>query len=257
MAAATIGDAADGSPVSRREWSRVDSWILAALTAFAALVRTVVAARGGVWRDEGLFLYVSQLPSWSAVVEFLRRHESHPPLFYAMMRGWIAAFGPGDLTARALPLLFGIALVPAVYVVGERLFSHRVARIAALFAALSPPLIDHASAVRPYSLMPLLVLGAAYALVVGIRRGGAGPWAAHAVATIALVYTHNWSWLAVAGGWVACVVVIAWYAPRPRGTIVRDWLGAQVAVALAFLPWAPTLARQVGHAGHAGNSTLR
>jgi hypothetical protein len=50
-----------------------------ALSGMALLLRVVVAQRGGLWRDEALFLFVVRSDSWSSMVDLLRMHESHPP----------------------------------------------------------------------------------------------------------------------------------------------------------------------------------
>ena len=71
--------------------------------------------------------------------------------------------------------------------------------------------------VRPYSLLPLLALAATYALVRAIDVGGWRRWAGYAAAVLALVYTHNWAWLVLAGQWVALAVCLWRGVQRPTG----------------------------------------
>ena len=220
------------------------------LTTLALAVRILLAARSGLWRDEALFLFVVRSPSWTGMLDFLRFHESHPPLFYAMMRLWLSVTGDTDAAALAVPVVIGVALVPLIYVVGTSLFSSRVGVLAAAFVAISPSLSDYSSQVRPYSLLPLLALLSCYALIRGIERGGRTPWFAYVLSTLALLYTHNWSWLVLAGEWAAVGVVITVGSDRPRVTMLRDWLVAQVMIAIGYLPWAHSLVFQTRHAGH-------
>lgn len=214
-------------------------------------MRLAVALRGGLWRDEALFLFVTQLPSWEAMLGFLRFHESHPPLFYGMMRLWILAFGDTDARSIILPVAFGVALVPVIYFVGKSLFSEKVGLLAAAFAALSPALTEYSATARPYSLMPLLALLSTYTLVRGLQLGGALRWAAHGLSTAALLYTHNWGWLVLLGEWVSILVLLSFDSTRPPATRLKGWLATQTVIGIAYLPWAPTLLYQIRHAGHA------
>jgi uncharacterized membrane protein len=229
-------------------------WVLPAvlaLSALAVLVRALIAVHGGLWRDEALVLFIVQEPSWGAMLDFLRQHESHPPLFYALMRVWVWIAGGSDAAALAVPIALGAALVPALYYVGARLLSWQVGLLAAALATVSPIAVEHSAMVRPYSLLPLLALAATYALVRGIDVGGCRRWAGYAAAMLAMVYTHNWAWLVLAAQWVALAVCLWRGTQRRRGAILREWCLAQTAIALGFLPWLPAFANQAAHAGHA------
>lgn len=226
---------------------------LLALSIVALIVRVLLAVRGGLWRDEALFLFVVQSPSWSAMMDFLRLHESYPPLFYALMRVWLSIAGDSDAAALALPVAAGIALVPVIYVVGTALFSQRIGLLAAGLAAVAPALAEYSAMVRPYSLLPLLALISSYALIRGLENGSRRAWAGYALTTLAMLYTHNWAWLVLAGEWAGVTVAVAegLGAGRPRGKVVREWLLAQLIIGVGFLPWASGLLYQVRHAGHA------
>jgi uncharacterized membrane protein len=240
------------SIVTNRTGERVSSALaIAGLSAIALAVRLLVALRGGLWRDEALFLSVTTLPSWKEMLDFLRLYESHPPLFYALMRLWISAFGDTDVRSVILPVVFGVALVPVIYLVGRSLFSKRVGLLAAALAALSPALTEYSATARPYSLMPLLALLSTYTLIRGLQRGTVRIWATHGVSTVALLYTHNWGWLVLFGEWMSILVVLSFHTTRPPAARVNEWIAAQGAIGIAYLPWAPTLLEQIRHAGHA------
>jgi mannosyltransferase len=222
------------------------------LSAVALLIRALVASGSGLWRDEALFMFITRSESWSGMIDFLQRHESHPPLFYALMRVWLSMAGDSDAAALALPVVLGAALVPVVYLVGASVFSTRVALLAALLTALSPALTQFSAQVRPYSLLPLLALLSSFTLIRGVERGDRRAWAGYVLSTLALLYTHNWGWLVLGAQWAAVAVVIARANVRAPGTIVREWILIQVIVAVGYLPWFPSLLYQVRHAGHPG-----
>jgi Dolichyl-phosphate-mannose-protein mannosyltransferase len=258
--AAVTGTADRNDPESPRPAARVSApeqrprWVLptvAALCALALVVRALIATHSGLWRDEALFLFVAREPSWGAMLDFLSQHESHPPLFYAVMRVWLSLVGDTDATALAVPVVLGAALIPVLYHVGARLFSWRVGLIAAAFATVSPVTVQYAAMVRPYSALPLLALLAAYALVRAVDHGGLRRWAGYAATMLALVYTHNWAWLVLVAHWVALAACLWRGVARPRAAVLREWCLAQAAIGLAFLPWLPSFLNQAAHAGHA------
>jgi 4-amino-4-deoxy-L-arabinose transferase-like glycosyltransferase len=222
---------------------------LGALTFAALLVRRCIAWNDGIWRDEGLFLAIVRMPRWRDTIDFLKFHESHPPLFYAMMRAWLKLGDGSDHWALSLVLITGSLLVPALYFAGKRLYNIRVGFVAALVATFSPVLIEHASMIRPYPLLQLLVLVSVVSLVVALEEGRIRWWALFAVSTSAMVYTHNWMWLPAAGEAAAfAIIVIADDTARRRRVVCASV--AATFIGVAFLPWAPTFAFQSEHAGY-------
>ncbi len=224
--------------------------ILVVLVIVAAALRSFIAYNGGLWRDEALFLSIVRLPSFGDVLQVLRLHESHPPLFYLLMRGWVSLAGDTDRAALLLPVLFGIALVPVMFVAGRQLYSARAGVIAAALTAIIPTLAEYSAEVRPYSLLPLLVVLSCWVLVVALNRTSLLLWSAYAASAIALVYTHNWTWVLVAGQFAATATVILRADRRRRSEVTVRSGAAFVVIGLAYLPWLPVLRYQAAHAGH-------
>lgn len=219
------------------------------------ILRWLLATRSGLWRDEALFLSVVQLPTTSDMLDFLRNHESHPPLFYLVMRVWLAAFGGSDTVAMALPILIGVAQIPLLYYVGKRLSGTATGLIAAALGAFSPLLAEFSAEVRPYSLLPLLTLLSAYLLYQALADGRARTWTGYALVTLALVYTHNWAWLPVAAEWLIVFFFLIRSRQVPRSRMLAFIL-AVVGVVAGYSPWAPVLLQQSRHAGYPADASL-
>jgi len=49
--------------------------------------------------------------------------ENNPPLYFILLHFWMKLFGSGELAVRALSMIFGMASIPMVYVLGVRLFT--------------------------------------------------------------------------------------------------------------------------------------
>ncbi len=225
---------------------------VAVCTLLGFVLRIGMARRGGLWCDEAQFLWIVRIPTLRAMLDFLWHHESHPPLFYVLMRGWLAIFGDSEPAALSLPIILGTALVPAAHFVGNRVFSSYTGLIAASIIAASPLLANYSGYVRPYSLLPLLCLTSVYLLWRGLCGGGARIWAAQAIIGLAMLLTHNWAWMVFSAE--ATVIAICLLAGRLSSTILGHWLLAQVAVIAGYAPWVPALLYQVRHAGYGPRS---
>src|SRR5262245_14414025 len=100
-------------------------------------------------------------------VDFLRPldyNTSAPFPFLAAERLLVGLFGASELSLRAVPLLAGLWLVPAIGLLGRRFFGEAGGLAAVLLAALSPTLIRFSNEVKPYctdALATVLVLACA------------------------------------------------------------------------------------------------
>ncbi len=152
------------------------------------------------------------------------------PLYYFLLRGWVARVGHTEYGMRFFSLLFGVLGVPLTAALGTRLVGRTAATVAAALMAISPYMVWYGQEVKMYTLVPGLVLLALY----GLRRGideGRGWWAVQVAATTLLLYTHIWGALLIPLQilWLAA----EWPRWRPR------WRGALVGMALLTLPYLP------------------
>lgn len=225
--------------------------LLVMLTAAAFTIRWRIAFNGGLWADEASFLQVVRLPGWNEVLSFLRLHESHPPLFYAVMRIWIGVAGAGDVAIMSMPVMIAALLVPAVFLVGKSLYSTGTGLLASSVAAFSAPMTEQSAQLRPYGLMSLLVLVSCFTMVMALRDGRRAQWIGYAVTSTLLVYTHNWAWLVIAGQQVAVAILLLRLDAQRRRIALMGWIAATTAIAIAYSPWIPAFIYQFNHAGHA------
>jgi 4-amino-4-deoxy-L-arabinose transferase-like glycosyltransferase len=225
--------------------------VVASLTLLSLLLRMGIAFHGGVWRDEALLLAIADLPSWTDMLAYLRFHESHPPLFYAMMRTWRAVFGSSDSAALALPILLGASLVPVSFLAGKSLFDARTGLVAAAVVTVLPSLNDDGSTARPYSFLALLVLVSCYFAAQALLKGGARRWGSYGFVLVLIVYSHNWGWVVVAGT-AAAVLICSLRGPQreQRNQRIAGAFLSMILLGIAYSPWATVLIEQSIHAGH-------
>ncbi len=204
------------------------------------------------WYDEAFVLGRAESGDWR-VTAFGPPGEVEPPLFHALLRGWIGAHGgdTGLATIRALPAACSAATLLTAARLYTRLLPPGAAQAALALLAFSPVQLVYAQEARPHALRQLLELGALLALTAG-----RGPWIwaaalatgalAHSLALLALPAAAAWRWRAGPRTGRRTFVVALLLVPVPlalhllaspgmRGAI-GSWQAAEPGVAAAG-PW--------------------
>ena len=222
------------------------------LAALSIVLRTR-AFDAGFWIDEGLSVGIAGRPL-SAIPGALRLDGS-PPLYYAVLHGWMAVFGRSEVATHALSLLFALLTVPAAWWMARALFGATAGWMGALLAATNPFLTQYAQETRMYALVILLGTLACGAFARAYTdpetpRERTRRWAgAFAVALGAMLYTHNWALFFAAGcgaGWLGLLATAP--AGARRELLAGGLIGFGGAL-LLYLPWVPTFVFQLQHTG--------
>lgn len=142
----------------------VVAWLLAvaALGASFRLFHYLFAR--SLWMDEAMLAINIPIRSYLDLLEPLDYNTSAPFPFLWAERAAVGLFGTSELSLRAVPLLAGLLLVPALGLLARRLYGDAGGCAAALLAALSPTLIRFSNEVKPYgtdALVTVAILTAA------------------------------------------------------------------------------------------------
>lgn len=111
-----------------------------------------------------------------AVMHHLFTEDHHPPLYFVLAHWWMQLFpASGEYislwAARSLPALFGVASIPALYLLSFLAFrSWLVAQLAAAIMAVSPFGIFLAQEARHYTLGILWVIASLCCLVIAVQH---------------------------------------------------------------------------------------
>lgn len=198
-----------------------------------------------LWFDE-IFSVHAATHSWSELFHFTAADMIHPPLFYVLLKIWIAVGGEGLLWLRLLPALIAVAaIVPFWLLCRELKLNHSVVNLALLFLAVSGYLIKYAQEVRMYSLLFLLSLGSLWLFFRLVHRNQTArrELALLTLVNLLMVYTHYAGWLLV---FVQAVVIGIWYRQR-----LWSFLRASALLVLAYSPWIYEVYK-VSHSGITG-----
>lgn len=210
-----------------------------------AVLRLWLLGAKSLWFDEASSLLLASRPL-GELAGLLTRNEMNPPLYYALMHGWLKAFADPRTGLRLFSALCGIASLFAFRDLCARLLPER-SRLPALgLAAFSSFWIHVAQDGRAYSMLLLVsVLSARATLVLSEGKPRAREWLAYAALAVLGLYAHYYFAILLAGH-------AAWLASRrPR---LRDFALAHLLIVAAFAPWLGTLAAQLR--AHIGDPVL-
>ncbi len=221
---------------------------LVAVVALGVALRFI--ARSPLWLDEALTVDIARLPL-GRIGPWLR-HDGHPPLYYWLLHWWIGWFGSGDAAVRALAGVFGVALLPLVWVAARRLGGRLAAWVALVLLAVCPFAVRYSTETRMYALVMVLALAAWLVGNDALRRPVWWRLVAIALLSAALLWSHYWAMWYLGG--IAVLLLARAVAAHRGGDSVRRDATVKVLVAMAaggllFLPWIPSLLFQSAHTG--------
>jgi mannosyltransferase len=213
-------------------------WILAGLTAVAAIVRFSALGHQSYDVDEAVTALRVIHPSLAATMHAVFRGERTPPLYYLLAWLWSRPFGTDEVGLRSLSALLGTVTVPAAYLAARELASRRAGLIAAALVAVNPYLIWYSQEARAYALYVLVSACALYFFARALRDGAPRSLALWALCSALSVCSYYFAVFLIIpeGLWLL-------YSVRPR----RPVIAAVAATAIAGLALVPlAVAQQAG-----------
>ncbi|MCP4539324.1 MAG: hypothetical protein GY832_19485 [Chloroflexi bacterium] len=188
-----------------------------------------------IWVDEGISLHLA-ISSLSEIVAD-RAANIHPPLYFFLLKGWVALTGVNTYSARFLSVMGSLLQVAVIYAVARRLLNRATAQIAALLTTLSPLSIIYGQEIRTYALLPLvylILLAITYKLTQKPTPNHRIAWILLGVVEVVGLHLHYTAifLVAYAGAWTTLA-----FWKQGRWADLRRWLITQLFAALACLPW--------------------
>jgi len=206
-----------------------DAAALTLLALLALLVNYVGLGRQSIWLDESTSIGIARR-SLGSIILVVTGDGPNMGLYYVLLHFWIRLFGEGEAAVRSLSALCGALAVPAVALVGARLFGRRAGLAAGLLLALNSWMVLHAQLARSYALLVLLVTLSSYCFVVELERPSRAGRIGYVLASALAFYAHYFAAL------VLVAQLITLLALRRRAALTREWLGMGAAILLLSVP---------------------
>lgn len=220
-------------------------WALLALGAIMLLggaLRFYGLGIQSLWSDEVASWYFSRADGVGQVVSNVRE-DIHPPGYFVILHFTQSVFGDSEWALRLPSAIAGWLCIPAIYLLGRRIYSDREGLIAALLVAVSWAGIYFSQETRSYSILILLSIVTAYlwwGVIRGLRerrRLPAAETVAYIMVAVLCAYVHYFGALLIALQGAA----LALLAYRSFLKVVLVY----VPISLAYSLWLPGMAYQM------------
>jgi len=184
---------------------------LIVITVIAAALRLYSLTSKSIWIDEAYSVELARL-GWRDFCAVIAHQESNMVAYYLLLRLWVL-FGHGEAYVRVLSVLFSVATIPVIYLLGTRLFGQRAGLIAGGLLAINAYHVRYAQETRSYAMVTFLVVLATWILVRNIQGPEYAHWRAYAILCALAVYTHLFAVLFIAAHLTALLLL---RLPKPK-----------------------------------------
>ncbi|RJP85757.1 MAG: hypothetical protein C4518_15350 [Desulfobacteraceae bacterium] len=167
-------------------------------------------------------------------IKALVSRPEHPPLYYLVGRLWSGMFVDPVFALRSLSVLFGILLLPAVYLLMRELFDDPwVSWTAVAIAAVSPLHLLYSQEARQYGLWTTLTALSCAFFLRGLRTHTSRSWYAYTLTIILGFYTHIMFAFAV----ITHIVYLILMRAQIQQERIKAFACSVALGITAFIPW--------------------
>nr|WP_017902473.1 glycosyltransferase family 39 protein [Pseudomonas fuscovaginae] len=240
----------DIAPVAlKAKRSRILLGGVVAILSVSIVVRFHWLTNASIWSDEGFSLELITYPLtdiWS-----LSGRDVHPPLFYMLLRGWVALTGSNALIwTRGFSAVLGIANVGLGIWLARMVSTPRAAMAAGWLLALLPIAVRYSQDIRMYALMGVELTGATIALVYWVRKPQKNIYLVIYVLLMSSgLYTHYFSIFCALSHWLYLLLIRLPVHGKYRHIESPGWWLANVMIAILYLPWLSNMLAQLSTFG--------
>ncbi len=175
-------------------------WLIIAI-ALATVLRFIRLGTKSFWLDEAASATLARL-DWRFFWIAITHRQANMVLYYLLLRGWIR-LGSSEFAIRSLSVVAGVVAIPAIYLLGTRLFGPKAGRVAALLLSVHAFHIRYSQEARAYSLFMLLAILSSLLFLCSLDRPTRSNWAAYVLSSTLIVYTQVFGSLMLLAEWVS------------------------------------------------------
>lgn len=184
-----------------------------------------------LWRDEVDALRFATRP-WPEALAMFTRPGENGPLYFLLLRPWLALAGHSEYALRFPALAAGVVAIALTMTLARQLRLPRgSAAVAGLLLATNPYLTWYSQDAKMYALLAALAVASSLAFARALAQGGLRRWGLYWALTTACFYIHVLGALLIPLH--ALWFIVSW--PRLR----RRWLEYAAALAGLTFPYLP------------------
>lgn len=234
-------DSVSPDSVSRNATIRKITWV--AVLALGVFMTFFRIGNDSLWYDESYSVAAARHP----VAEMIPiiANDSHPPLYYLMLRPVTLVLGNSETAVRSLSAIGLLALAGLGFFPLRKLWGNRGGLVFALAVLFTPMSIAASREARMYTWLAFFVTAEVIAGFYARKKGRVRDWAALSILTLGASYTHYYGLMASGIYWLILVLSIIAGSRQPGGgKRLRAALVTAFITVLAYAPWIACLARQ-------------
>ena len=152
------------------------------------------------------------------------------PLYFLVMRLWVALAGGSEFALRYSSLLPSVLLVPLTYALGARLGGKKLGLVGMLLVGCSPYLHWFGTEAKMYALMACLCLLSTYSLLRASASARGGWWITYGVVGVFGLYVHLFFVFLLVFHALAFLLLerlpwrFSWWLPAPTAVLALGFL---------------------------------
>ena len=170
--------------------------------------------------------------------------DIHPPLFYMVLKWWIAVFSDSVFSMRMMSVVFSMLSLGFIYRISKDILKDDVkVFFVIMLYALSPINIHYAQEVRMFMMNTFLCLGSVYYFMNLLKSPDKRSRILFVLFTIFAIYTHYFAFLII----ITEGLIVTYRQIRAKKdlTITKTFAPLFAIIILAYIPWFPEFLRQV------------
>jgi mannosyltransferase len=235
---------------------RIVPWLILAM---ALVLRVLLLADKNLWLDESVSWQFAT-GSAGALINGTAA-DIHPPLYYMLLKLWVAVFGDSLVGLRSLSVVFGTAAVYVTARLVDRTVPRAVACAALFWFAVAPHAVLFSQEARMYAAVTAVVLGAclAYRRWVESAFASRSALTAYTACVVVCLYLHYFTTLALAAislhALLLATGVLKAPGTPPRRLPLKIWMAVHAIAGVLYLPWVAVATSQISK-GQAWRETI-
>lgn len=178
--------------------------------------------------------YLKNGPSakFGLVMRAVLLSETNPPFYYLLLHVWLLLLGTSDFSLRLFSVLWSLACLPIIFLIGRRVGDVSTGLIGSLLFAFAPDSLFYSTEGRMYSLVWFLIVAYAYLMLLLYNRGVQWGWATLAVLTGTMGLLTHYFFIFP---WLGCTFWLAMVGPDRT----RRWMALALPLVTGILvsPW--------------------
>lgn len=226
-----------GLPFERKHCRVRPAVILGVIVLVGLGIRLYDLGGASYWFDE---IYSVAYRGTLPIDQLVFDQEPHPPLYYLILKYWMAAFGQGEFAVRLLSTLFSVGTMVGVYYLCKELFDRQAGYLGAALTAVSVFNLHASQTARMYALLSFFTVASIYFMIRLLRVGGYRNGVTFVLTALGALLTHPLGAF-VALGHNIYVVSVLLADPDKRWSRLKRWVAVELPVSVVYFAFVLTV----------------